>query len=82
MTNGPVQSAFDTYTDFRNYTGGIYEVGHAIKIIGWGKTENGTKYWTIANSWSVDWGEKDSVSKKRINYWQTSAAGRRATGNR
>ncbi|VDM73869.1 unnamed protein product, partial [Strongylus vulgaris] len=37
--------------------------GHAIKIIGWGVTKNGTKYWTIANSWNVDWGEKDKLAQ-------------------
>ena len=30
---------------------------HAIEIVGWG-VENGTKYWTIKNSWNEDWGEK------------------------
>ncbi|CAC5377636.1 CTSB [Mytilus coruscus] len=29
--------------------------GHAIKLIGWG-TENGDKYWLVANSWNPDWG--------------------------
>ncbi|CAJ0594810.1 unnamed protein product [Cylicocyclus nassatus] len=67
MTNGLVQSAFDTYVDFRPYSGGIYEHiagarsgGHAIKIIGWGVEKEGQKrpYWIIANSWNIDWGEK------------------------
>nr|CDJ88699.1 Peptidase C1A domain containing protein [Haemonchus contortus] len=63
MRNGPVQAAFTVYEDFSFYKKGIYvhtggkeSGGHAIKIIGWG-VENGTKYWTIANSWHDDWGE-------------------------
>ncbi|PIO63789.1 papain family cysteine protease [Teladorsagia circumcincta] len=63
MTNGPVQAAFTVYADFMLYTGGIYVHtagkpmgGHGVKIIGWG-VENGTKYWTVANSWNTDWGE-------------------------
>ncbi|XGW24196.1 hypothetical protein V3C99_005969 [Haemonchus contortus] len=63
MKNGPVQAAFITYEDFSSYKGGIYvhvkgrERGaHAVKLIGWG-VENGTKYWTVANSWHDDWGE-------------------------
>ncbi|KHJ99380.1 papain family cysteine protease [Oesophagostomum dentatum] len=63
MKNGPVQAGFTVYYDFMFYQGGIYKHswgpeagGHAIKIIGWG-VENGTKYWTIANSWNTDWGE-------------------------
>ena len=30
---------------------------HAIKIIGWGVTEDGVKYWLCANSWNERWGE-------------------------
>ncbi|KHJ99381.1 papain family cysteine protease [Oesophagostomum dentatum] len=63
IKNGPVQAGFVVYEDFRYYTKGIYKHswgaqlgGHAIKIIGWG-VENGTKYWTISNSWNSDWGE-------------------------
>ncbi|KHJ80475.1 papain family cysteine protease [Oesophagostomum dentatum] len=63
MTNGPVQAGYIVYSDFRAYKKGIYKHtygaqlgGHAIKIVGWG-VENGTKYWTISNSWNSDWGE-------------------------
>ncbi|XGW24188.1 hypothetical protein V3C99_005966 [Haemonchus contortus] len=63
IRNGPVQAGFIVYEDFSHYKSGIYvhtageeRGGHAVKIIGWG-IENGTKYWTIANSWNTDWGE-------------------------
>ncbi|KHJ99387.1 papain family cysteine protease, partial [Oesophagostomum dentatum] len=63
MTNGPVQATFTVHSDFRAYKKGIYrptygwpQGGHAVKIVGWG-VENGTKYWTISNSWNSDWGE-------------------------
>ena len=62
--NGSVEGAFDVYDDFRVYSEGIYQHktgsylgGHAIKIIGWG-VENNVKFWIVANSWNVDWGEK------------------------
>lgn len=62
--NGPVTGAFTVYEDFTTYQGGIYQHvtgddlgGHAIKIIGYG-SENGTKYWIIANSWDYGWGEQ------------------------
>jgi len=71
MTNGPVEAAFSVYSDFENYAGGIYKHtkgsqvgGHAIKIVGWG-TENGTKYWNIANSWNKFWGENGYFRIKR-----------------
>ncbi|KHJ99385.1 papain family cysteine protease [Oesophagostomum dentatum] len=63
MTNGPVQASHIVYADFRAYKRGIYKHtyggqigGNAIKIVGWG-VDNGTKYWTISNSWNSDWGE-------------------------
>ena len=34
------------------------EGGHAVKIVGWGVTEdaNKTPYWIVANSWGPSWG--------------------------
>jgi cathepsin B len=65
MTNGPIEVAFTVYQDFMAYHGGVYSHktgqmmgGHAVKLIGWGVTSEGTKYWTIANSWGEDWGEE------------------------
>ena len=62
--NGPVESAISVYEDFMAYKGGVYHHvtgkfmgGHAIRLVGWGETEDGTKYWTLANSWNTDWGE-------------------------
>lgn len=34
--------------------------GHCVKIIGWGEERIAgatRKYWTIANSWGLDWGQ-------------------------
>jgi len=64
MEGGPVETAFTVYGDFANYTDGIYKHtsgsmlgGHAVRIVGFG-TENGEKYWKVANSWNPHWGEK------------------------
>merc|ERR1712079_318265 len=53
MHGGPVECAFDVYSDFENYVSGIYHHvtghfagGHAVKMVGWG-VENGVKYWKI-----------------------------------
>jgi cathepsin B len=64
MTHGPIQVAFNVFQSFFSYKKGVYqkldteiqaEGGHAVKMVGWG-TENGTDYWTVANSWGATWG--------------------------
>lgn len=64
MEKGSLSVAFTVYEDFEAYTGGVYQHktgsalgGHAIKMIGWG-VDNGTPYWTCANSWNDSWGEQ------------------------
>lgn len=63
MTKGPVEVAFTVYSDFLTYKTGVYQHksgsalgGHAVKMVGWG-VENGTPYWTVANSWNEGWGD-------------------------
>lgn len=64
MNNGPVEAAFDVYSDFLHYKEGVYEHtsgsflgGHAVKILGWGEDKtSGKPYWIIANSWNPTWG--------------------------
>ncbi|KAF0982414.1 hypothetical protein FDP41_011344 [Naegleria fowleri] len=74
--NGPVQTGFSVYQDFINYKSGVYTHqtgsflgGHAVKIVGWGVTNDGTNtpYWIVANSWSADWGMNGFFWIKRGN---------------
>ncbi|XP_021897248.1 LOW QUALITY PROTEIN: cathepsin B-like protease 2 [Carica papaya] len=62
--NGPVEVSFTVYEDFAHYKSGVYKHiagssigGHAVKLIGWGTTDDGEDYWLIANQWNRSWGE-------------------------
>ncbi|VDO97056.1 unnamed protein product [Soboliphyme baturini] len=73
MLNGPVEAAFKVYEDFLSYKHGVYQHhvgmslgGHAVRLLGWG-VENGTKYWLLANSWNVEWGDHGFFKMKLGN---------------
>ncbi|KAK1395306.1 Cathepsin B [Heracleum sosnowskyi] len=62
--NGPVEVSFTVYEDFAYYKSGVYKHitgaemgGHAVKLIGWGTTEDGEDYWLLANQWNRSWGD-------------------------
>ncbi|KAG5055987.1 hypothetical protein JHK85_008497 [Glycine max] len=62
--NGPVEVAFTVYEDFAYYKSGVYKHitgyelgGHAVKLIGWGTTDDGEDYWLLANQWNREWGD-------------------------
>lgn len=72
MTKGPVTVGFEAYQDFHDYRGpGVYRHdpaspsigGHAARLIGWGTTQNGDRYWIGVNQWGKRWGLGDSVFK-------------------
>jgi cathepsin B len=63
VSEGPVETGFDVYDDFMNYSGGVYTRtsdnllgGHAVKVVGWG-VEGSDEHWIVANSWGSSWGE-------------------------
>jgi hypothetical protein len=58
-TKGPVMAGMIVYTDFFDYTGGIYSYqygdvagNHAITLIGYNDVDG---YWIGKNSWSTEW---------------------------
>ncbi len=65
VKNGPIQTGFQVYRDFLSYSSGVYKHttggllgGHAVEIVGFGVESDGTKYWTVKNSWNTTWGEQ------------------------
>ncbi|VFQ59998.1 unnamed protein product [Cuscuta campestris] len=63
-TNGPAEVSFTVYEDFAHYKSGVYKHvtgeemgGHAVKLIGWGTSEDGEDYWLLANQWNRSWGD-------------------------
>ncbi|XP_008225219.1 PREDICTED: ervatamin-C-like [Prunus mume] len=50
--------------EFRNYQSGVFSAAdcgtrldHAVTFVGYGTTEDGTKYWLLKNQWGESWGE-------------------------
>ena len=64
LARGPIACYVAVTQEFLDYQGGIfvdhdgkYLGGHIIEVAGWGKAEDGTKYWIARNSWGEYWGE-------------------------
>jgi cathepsin H len=72
---GPVSIAYQVVKDFRDYKYGVYsstlcrnttmDVNHAVLAVGYGVTQDGTKYWVVKNSWGADWGDQGYFKIKR-----------------
>ena len=63
LQRGPIACGVAVPDSLEDYTSGIYEdttgdvnIVHDISVVGWG-VENGTKYWTVRNSWGTHFGE-------------------------
>ncbi|XP_058219544.1 senescence-specific cysteine protease SAG39-like [Rhododendron vialii] len=72
VANQPISVAIDAGgPDFQFYSSGVFtgECGialdHGVTAIGYGTSDDGTKYWLVKNSWGVGWGEEGNMRMQR-----------------
>ncbi|XP_027915817.1 vignain-like [Vigna unguiculata] len=72
VANQPVSVAIDAGGyDFQFYSEGVFtglcgtELNHGVAIVGYGTTQDGTKYWIVKNSWGSEWGENGYIRMQR-----------------
>ncbi|KAL8130330.1 hypothetical protein V2J09_019490 [Rumex salicifolius] len=57
--------------NFKSYGSGVFtgpcesEMNHAVTLVGYGTTADGTDYWLIKNSWGTTWGENGYMRIQR-----------------
>ncbi|VDM61626.1 unnamed protein product [Angiostrongylus costaricensis] len=70
---GPMTMAFPVPEEFLHYSSGIFRpyphddfenriiYWHVVRLIGWGRAEDGSHYWIAVNSFGEHWGESGVV---------------------
>ncbi|KAL1219245.1 Senescence-specific cysteine protease SAG39 [Cardamine amara subsp. amara] len=79
----PVSVSMDANGDgFMHYSGGVYDApdcgtqsNHAVTFVGYGTSEDGTKYWLAKNSWGETWGENGYIRIRRDVAWPQGMCG-------
>ncbi|XP_024185972.1 senescence-specific cysteine protease SAG39 [Rosa chinensis] len=77
VANQPISVAIDaSSSDFQFYSSGVFTgtcgtsglplmLNHGVTAVGYGVSDDRTKYWLVKNSWGAQWGEEGYIRMQR-----------------